>query len=270
MPLSVLEAMAAGLPVAATDVGDIASMVAAENRPFITPLDETALAKAIASLIRDPALRQRVGAANRAKAVAEFGQVSNDRCLAGVVRRHCDGGMTDITLSRVTDWADLGQRWRALEERSDCSFFQSWTWTGCLAEERFPDPVLLEAKSDGRVVVMALFNRRRAMTGQQTLWLGESGRRDFDAIYIEWNGLLAETGTPPGLLADCLRAARLAPLNGWRPWVGRRLVLSGVDEPTMQAAQAAGGQSVGCADNRRRLMLISPHCCQRQQPTWRR
>jgi L-malate glycosyltransferase len=67
--------MAAGLPVAATDVGDIASMVAAENRPFITPLDETALAKAIASLISDPALRQRVGAANRAKAVAEFGQV---------------------------------------------------------------------------------------------------------------------------------------------------------------------------------------------------
>jgi glycosyltransferase involved in cell wall biosynthesis len=75
MPLSVLEAMAAGLPVAATDVGDIASMVAAENRPFITPLDETALAKAIASLISDPALRQRVGAANREKAVAEFGQV---------------------------------------------------------------------------------------------------------------------------------------------------------------------------------------------------
>ncbi len=75
MPLSVLEAMATGLPVAATDVGDIAAMVAPENRPFITPLDETALAKAIASLIRDPALRQRVGAANRAKAVAEFGQV---------------------------------------------------------------------------------------------------------------------------------------------------------------------------------------------------
>jgi glycosyltransferase involved in cell wall biosynthesis len=74
MPLSVLEAMAACLPVAATDVGDIASMVAAENRPFITPLDDTALAKAITSLVSDPALRQRVGAANRAKAVAEFGQ----------------------------------------------------------------------------------------------------------------------------------------------------------------------------------------------------
>ena len=149
--------------------------------------------------------------------------------------------MTEITLTSVTDWTTLGENWRALEEQSDCSFFQSWTWTGCLAEERFPDPVLLEATCDGRVVVMALFNRRRARRGQQTLWLGESGRRDFDAVYIEWNGLLAETGTPPGLLADCLRAARLAPVNGWRPWVGRRLVLSGVDEPTMQAAHAADG-----------------------------
>ena len=84
--------------------------------------------------------------------------------------------MTEITLSRVTDWTALGQRWRALEERSDCSFFQSWTWTGCLAEERFPDPILLEATSDDRVVAMALFNRRRAVTGRQSLWLGESGR----------------------------------------------------------------------------------------------
>lgn len=57
--------------------------------------------------------------------------------------------MTDIALSSVTDWAEPGKRWRELEARANCSFFQSWTWTGCLAEERFPDPVLLQAEREG-------------------------------------------------------------------------------------------------------------------------
>lgn len=72
-PISLVEAMAAGLVVAATDVGDIMAMVAPENRPFIVPRgDEAALAGAIAGLARDPLLRAQVGAANRAKAVAEY------------------------------------------------------------------------------------------------------------------------------------------------------------------------------------------------------
>jgi glycosyltransferase involved in cell wall biosynthesis len=74
MPLSVIEAMASGLPVAATDVGDVRTMVAAENQDFITSLDPSALAKAIVVLGQDAALRRRVGAANRAKAEVDFGQ----------------------------------------------------------------------------------------------------------------------------------------------------------------------------------------------------
>ncbi|MEL7488219.1 MAG: glycosyltransferase, partial [Pseudomonadota bacterium] len=47
MPISVLEAMAIGLPVVAPDLGDIAAMVSDLNRPFITPSgDEAALAEA--------------------------------------------------------------------------------------------------------------------------------------------------------------------------------------------------------------------------------
>lgn len=74
MPLSVLEAMASGLPIASTDVGDVATMVANENRPFITPLDPGLLAEAITTLARDPALRARVGAANQLKAKTDFDQ----------------------------------------------------------------------------------------------------------------------------------------------------------------------------------------------------
>ena len=72
-PISVVEAMAAGLPVAAPRVGDVAAMVASENGPFLcAPGDEAGLAAAIAALAADAALRRRIGAANRAKAVADY------------------------------------------------------------------------------------------------------------------------------------------------------------------------------------------------------
>jgi len=72
-PLSLMEAMAAGLPVVATDVGDIAGMLSAENRPFVTPLgDDTAYANALKALAADPALRMRLGRANAEKARRDF------------------------------------------------------------------------------------------------------------------------------------------------------------------------------------------------------
>lgn len=76
-PISVVEAMAAGLAVASTDVGDVAAMVAAENRPFIVPSgDDAALGQALEALARDPALRATIGAANRARAVAEYDEAT--------------------------------------------------------------------------------------------------------------------------------------------------------------------------------------------------
>jgi len=72
-PISVMEAMAAGLPVAAPAVGDIRDMVSEPNRRFITaPGDERALAGAIRALMADPALRATIGAANQARALARY------------------------------------------------------------------------------------------------------------------------------------------------------------------------------------------------------
>lgn len=72
-PLSVAEAMAAGLPVAAPDVGDIRQMVAPANQPYIAvPNDAAALGAMLAELARDADLRAAIGAANRARAAAEF------------------------------------------------------------------------------------------------------------------------------------------------------------------------------------------------------
>ncbi|MBA3055561.1 MAG: glycosyltransferase, partial [Sphingomonadales bacterium] len=61
-PLSVVEAMAAGLAVVSPDVGDVAAMVAEQNRPFITPAGrDDLLAAALRALAADPALRARIG-----------------------------------------------------------------------------------------------------------------------------------------------------------------------------------------------------------------
>lgn len=73
MPIAVVEAMAAGLPVVAPPVGDVRAMVAAENLPFITEHHgEVRLRDAMQALAADADLRRHVGAANRAKAQAEF------------------------------------------------------------------------------------------------------------------------------------------------------------------------------------------------------
>lgn len=72
-PLSVVEAMAAGLPVAAPDVGDIAAILAAPNHAFITPPNDTpALSAALVQLAADAALRANLGAANRTRAQGEL------------------------------------------------------------------------------------------------------------------------------------------------------------------------------------------------------
>ena len=66
MPLSVLEAMASGLPVASTDVGDVHSMLA---KPHIAEKNPLALAKAMQDALAD----NDAGSANLERAHQEYG-----------------------------------------------------------------------------------------------------------------------------------------------------------------------------------------------------
>lgn len=139
--------------------------------------------------------------------------------------------MTSVAVSGVRDFAALGERWRELEQRAAGSFFQSWTWTGCLAEERFPDPVLIEATEGGRIVALALFNRVRRRIGPAVLHLGETGTAALDCPYIEQNGVLTEAGREDELTALCLAAV-----------VSRfEIVLSGIGEATLRAVRRVAG-----------------------------
>lgn len=73
MPNSVLEAMAAGLAVAATDVGDVRRMLSPENAEFVVPVDDDAgFTDRLRRLLQDRDLRALVGRSNEFRAVKEF------------------------------------------------------------------------------------------------------------------------------------------------------------------------------------------------------
>jgi glycosyltransferase involved in cell wall biosynthesis len=72
-PVAVLEAMAAGLPVVATDVGDVATILPATAGVLVPPGDPAALAAAVSRLLDDPGARRAMGEAGRQLARANHG-----------------------------------------------------------------------------------------------------------------------------------------------------------------------------------------------------
>jgi glycosyltransferase involved in cell wall biosynthesis len=73
MPISILEAMAAGLPVVASRVGGVPELVEdGVTGLLVPPGDARALADALGRLDADPELRARLGAAGRARAAERF------------------------------------------------------------------------------------------------------------------------------------------------------------------------------------------------------
>jgi glycosyltransferase involved in cell wall biosynthesis len=70
MPVSIMEAMATGLPVIATTVGAIPEMIEdGVTGRLVPPGDVGRLQNALAGLLDDPVERQRLGAAARAASV---------------------------------------------------------------------------------------------------------------------------------------------------------------------------------------------------------
>ena len=80
LPISVLEAMAAGLPIVASNVGGLPELVEeGGNGTLVRPGDSEELSYALAALVDDPALRLRQGDASRRRVLESF---SIDACRA--------------------------------------------------------------------------------------------------------------------------------------------------------------------------------------------
>ncbi len=125
----------------------------------------------------------------------------------------------------------LAARWRTAAHDWDVPVFRTWDWVGCLASERYPDPVLAEVHDGAAPVALALFNRRRTRAGP-VLHLHESGDTAFDAVFTEHNGIVADPAREAPAMVAILRAARAE---------GVRVSLPGVDDAMLAAARQAGG-----------------------------
>ncbi len=129
----------------------------------------------------------------------------------------------------------LGERWRELEAKAAGSFFQSWTWVGCMAGERFVRPVLIEVHDGAELVGLALLNRRPRLFAPQ-LWLQESGDPVLDSVFTEHNGPLVAQVADPAALDRVLSSA----LGTGR----HQLLISGCGSAVLSAARRIGGASV--------------------------
>jgi glycosyltransferase involved in cell wall biosynthesis len=73
LPISILEAMAAGLPVVATDVGGVGELVEEGNTGrLVAPGDPDAMAQGLTEVLADPSRRSAMGQAARARAGERF------------------------------------------------------------------------------------------------------------------------------------------------------------------------------------------------------
>jgi glycosyltransferase involved in cell wall biosynthesis len=84
-PWVVVEALATGLPVVASDIGSIPELVGPEAGRLVAPGDVAGLRAALREL-RDDDLRARMGEAGRTRAEERFDARRNTRRLAGLLR----------------------------------------------------------------------------------------------------------------------------------------------------------------------------------------
>jgi glycosyltransferase involved in cell wall biosynthesis len=92
-PVSVLEAMVSGLPVAGSDIAGIREAVGSDGYRLLAPPENPgSLAKVILGLARDPELRRTVGDANRERVLTQFSNARMAAAYSDVLTEALAGG----------------------------------------------------------------------------------------------------------------------------------------------------------------------------------
>lgn len=129
-----------------------------------------------------------------------------------------------MTRGPLGDVAALGQRWRALHDRSLGSFFLSWHWMGPWLAATGAQPDVISVRDGDREIGLSLIGaeRQRRLFGHAAvLRLNEAGDATADRAFIEYNGVLSAAGQE-----DMVAAAVAAYLRDDPAW--QALLLCGV------------------------------------------
>ena len=104
---------------------------------------------------------------------------------------------------------DVKQEWLDLQERSDCSYFQSWGWIGTWLEQIAIDlqPVAVKVWADDTLVGIGLFVskniKRHIVIGSRAMFLNEYPFEGNNMV-IEYNGLLAARDNEKAVYAETI------------------------------------------------------------------
>jgi glycosyltransferase involved in cell wall biosynthesis len=92
IPVSLMEAMASGLPVIATAISGVPELVdAGTNGLLVAPTDVGELADALDKLARNPELGRAMGRAGREKVIREFNQDISAASIVGLFAQNAGG-----------------------------------------------------------------------------------------------------------------------------------------------------------------------------------
>lgn len=104
-----------------------------------------------------------------------------------------------MSFSCLANHQQLEQAWCDLQERANCSYFQSWGWISTWLDKVVADrePLIVEIRIDERLVGLGIFLqkdvKRHFVITSHSLFLNEYPFEDRD-MAIEYNALLVECG----------------------------------------------------------------------------
>lgn len=107
MPLSILEAMACGLPVVTTDVGDCADMLNTREFPAIIPAGNIArFSDALRLLVSQPGLRRALGNANHQRCLSTYSFESMTGAYARLYQKALEHwGKAPVIATPLAEWS---------------------------------------------------------------------------------------------------------------------------------------------------------------------